>query len=89
MSETAILIAIGVAILVLPSIPWAKLLGAAKSIDIVPSADDSLAGAIKTLRYYLAMQDKATRERGFEACDTLDGIVSKQPLLANGGTDEQ
>ena len=81
MNETTILIAIGVAIVGLPMVPWGSLMSRLKKVDIIPSVDDSLQSAVKTLRYYLALQDKATRERGFTACDTLDGIISKQPLL--------
>ena len=81
MSELYVLIAIGVAIVVVPLIPWSKVLQFAKGTAAPDVATHGLSDCVKQVRYYLAIQDKATRERGFEACDTLDGIISEQPLL--------
>jgi hypothetical protein len=87
-NETTILVAIGAAIVILPMVPWGSLLAKLKKVDNipeVPTVDDSLHGSVKTLRYYLCLQDKPTRDRGLEACDVLDGIISKQPLLHYSG----
>ncbi len=65
-------------------LPWKKWLGKAPT---TPGDQKSLTQKVIDLRFFCACQPKEARDRGLEACDTLDSLVRQQKMLPSPDTD--